>query len=93
MFSSPCLSGIMGIAHQLISTAYTLYLFTKSDTPLVIFPMVGSVQTHLSFPQLHHLQVTVGMVLAGPTDWPSFIMALIWLELHLLAFDASARNS
>jgi len=32
-------------------------------------------------------KMTVGLVLAGPTDWKSFIVAFIWLELHLLAFD------
>ena len=33
--------------------------------------------------------MTVAMVLAGPTGMPSFLMALLWLELHLLAFDVS----
>lgn len=33
------------------------------------------------------------MVLAGPTDISSFLMALLWLELHLLAFDASVPLS
>ena len=36
------------------------------------------------------MQIAVAMVLAGPTDWPSFFMALVWMELHLLAFEASA---
>jgi hypothetical protein len=34
----------------------------------------------------------VAMVLAGPTDLSSLFTALVWLELHLLAFDASARS-
>jgi hypothetical protein len=33
------------------------------------------------------------MALAGPTDWSSFLMAFIWLELHLLAFDASDHRT
>lgn len=33
------------------------------------------------------------MVLAGPTDFPSFFQALLWLELHLLAFDASILSA
>lgn len=33
------------------------------------------------------------MVLAGPTDWSSFSMAFIWLELHLLAFDVSSYSN
>ncbi|KIM77526.1 hypothetical protein PILCRDRAFT_76681 [Piloderma croceum F 1598] len=60
----------MYIARRLLAHTYTLYLFTKSDIPLVTFPML-----------------TVAMVLAGPTDWSSFSMAFIWLELHLLVFD------
>jgi hypothetical protein len=31
----------------------------------------------------------MAMVLAGPTDLPSFLMAFVWFELHLLAFEAS----
>ena len=31
-------------AQQIFSFGYTIYLFTKSDTPLVIFPMVRLLQ-------------------------------------------------
>ena len=37
----------MRIAQKILSLAYTLYLFTKSDTPLVVFPMVRSIKAHL----------------------------------------------
>ncbi|THU95871.1 hypothetical protein K435DRAFT_819602 [Dendrothele bispora CBS 962.96] len=55
---------------QLMSGLHSLFLFTRSDTVLVIFPML-----------------TIGLVLAGQTDWKSFLVAFLWLELHLLAFD------
>jgi hypothetical protein len=34
-------SAIMYIPEQFLSPAYTLYLFTESDTPLVIIPVVS----------------------------------------------------
>lgn len=87
-------SKIMRIAQHLYSPAYTLYLFTESDTPLVIVPMVRPTPSLFGTVLAPHLsQLTVAMVLAGPTDWSSFLMALVWLELHLLAFDASAHSS
>jgi len=78
----------MQVAKNLLSSIYTLYLFTKSDTPLVVFPMVRQIHD-VSEHYLDCLQLTVAMVLAGPTDMMSFILAFLWLELHLLAFDAS----
>jgi hypothetical protein len=34
----------------------------------------------------------VSIILGGPTDWYSFAMAFVWLELHLLTFDVSIQS-
>ena len=81
-------SSLFSNVRRLASFFYTLFLFTKSDTPLVIFPMVRAVRLRYS-QAANNLKIAVALVLAGPTDWSSFLIALIWLELHLLAFDVS----
>jgi hypothetical protein len=43
--------------------------------------------------QRHHSQLAASMTLAGPTDWHSFAMAFVWVELHLIAFDASIQKA
>ncbi|KAK7037239.1 hypothetical protein VNI00_011230 [Paramarasmius palmivorus] len=53
-----------------LQALYTLYLFTKSDTILVVVP-----------------SLIVAMVAAGPADLVTVFHALLWMELHLLAFN------
>ena len=79
------------ITRQILYHFYTLFLFTKSDTTLVVIPMVSLLHTAYLPYLTHTLQLTAAMVLAGPTDWFSFATAFVWFELHLLAFDASSQ--
>ncbi|EEB91805.1 hypothetical protein MPER_09780, partial [Moniliophthora perniciosa FA553] len=61
---------VSSFGDKMLQALYTLFLFTKSDTILVVVP-----------------SVTVAFVAAGPTDLMTFFQALLWLELHLLAFN------
>ncbi|KAJ6538484.1 UbiA prenyltransferase family-domain-containing protein [Mycena vulgaris] len=69
----------------------TVLLFSKSDVVPILGPSVRECQAQTVPYQLiipfFFGKLAVAMVLAGPTDFPAFIMGFLWLELHLLTFE------
>ena len=70
---------------------YTLFLFMKSDVTTTIVPAVRTLQslTQGSLADNEHSQVALGVSLVGIPTASAFLEGLLWLALHLLAFDVS----
>ncbi|KAL1672707.1 UbiA prenyltransferase family-domain-containing protein [Schizophyllum commune] len=68
---------------------YTLFLFMKSDVTTTIVPAVRTLQslTQGSLADNEHSQVALGVSLVGIPTASAFLEGLLWLALHLLAFD------
>ena len=68
---------------------YTGYLFSKSD----IVPILGPAVCPRKQRDVHgpltdvFAQLSMSMVLAGPTDLVAFLEGFAWTELHLMAFE------
>ena len=68
---------------------YTGYLFSKSDIVPILGPAVcPRKQRDMHGPLIDvFAQLSMSMVLAGPTDLVAFLEGFAWTELHLMAFE------
>ncbi|KAL1691870.1 UbiA prenyltransferase family-domain-containing protein [Schizophyllum commune] len=79
---SPALTAILGgnsslsIALAALKLPYTLHLFNKTDITTTVLPI-----------KVLYRQMGIGLALAQPTNLFAIFRGLIWLQLHLIAFE------
>lgn len=75
----------MNIGARLGRILKTLYLFGKSDIPVVVLSSVR-IPNHLNNLNLTE-QTAVALILAGPSSFKLLLRAFLWIQVHLLTFQ------